>query len=227
MKTCLECGETKPLEEFHVHPLAGRHPRCKICRNAENRARAKALSPGKKKLRRMAKRASHQRAKARYKARIKKEKLEAEIKANESLYLVVKAEIEAGCTYCDIRLAHDLSVRFLKRLLEYEGHCYKTETVIDRIKPALDTEYGETGLREYTWPWLKSPLSRYSMRVDLFYPQINLAVEFNGPHYYKEIGYGNLDEVKARDRAKYGLLSKHDADLRIITDEESIIKDLN
>ncbi len=35
-KTCVACGELKPLQEFHrssLH-LEGRHPRCKVCKNA-------------------------------------------------------------------------------------------------------------------------------------------------------------------------------------------------
>ncbi len=128
----------------------------------------------------------------------------------------------AGCLKKDIQVAHDLSRRFLNRLIKHQGHCYKTETVIDRIKPTLDAEFGETGLREYTWPWLKSPLSGFLMRVDLYYPDSGIVVEFNGPQHYQEIGYKNLEEVQIRDKVKYHLLKKHDVALMIITDENSI-----
>jgi hypothetical protein len=34
-KTCTKCGETKPLEEFHLHKKGkfGRHPQCRTCRS--------------------------------------------------------------------------------------------------------------------------------------------------------------------------------------------------
>jgi len=41
MKTCLECQEPKPLEEFPLQPGGrdGRHPLCKPCRAAQERRR--------------------------------------------------------------------------------------------------------------------------------------------------------------------------------------------
>lgn len=40
-KTCTLCLETKPIDQFHRHPLSkdGRKPRCKSCQNAAENAR--------------------------------------------------------------------------------------------------------------------------------------------------------------------------------------------
>ncbi|MBU1827050.1 MAG: hypothetical protein KJ731_01010 [Alphaproteobacteria bacterium] len=41
LKSCCECGEVKPLSEYHVNNtnIDGRQGRCKACVNARNRGR--------------------------------------------------------------------------------------------------------------------------------------------------------------------------------------------
>ncbi len=121
----------------------------------------------------------------------------------------------------------EISLRFLKKLIKYRGRCYKRETVIDRIKPILDKEYGERGIREKTWGWLKNPATNYNLRIDIYYPSSNIAVEFNGPqHYMRGKGirraYGPLKKQQQRDSAKYRLLAEHNITLRIITHEDTM-----
>lgn len=43
-RECLKCGETKPLSDFHKHPLmkSGYVNKCKKCNNAENKANREA-----------------------------------------------------------------------------------------------------------------------------------------------------------------------------------------
>lgn len=38
LKTCIKCGQEKPLEEFHAYSRSkdGKRPRCKTCRKEEN-----------------------------------------------------------------------------------------------------------------------------------------------------------------------------------------------
>lgn len=170
--------------------------------------------------RRLKGKASYKIAKKKYRKKIKLEEQQAQIEQNKLLYQQILSE---DLTHVETQLKYDISKRFLVRLLKYKGNCYKTETVIDRIKPNLDEYYGEKGEREASWSWLISPLSNYRLRVDLFYPQKNLVVEFNGPQHYREIGYKNLSDVQIRDARKYTLLKEHDINLRIITKESEVL----
>ncbi len=69
-----------------------------------------------------------------------------------------------------------------------------------------------------TFPWLKhynNGKSRAgSLRIDLFYPQYNLCIEFDGEGHFQQIdwkkgGNESLEEVQKRDRLKDRLIQKH------------------
>jgi hypothetical protein len=220
MKRCNTCLVIKPLNEFHKHPLVGTHPSCKICRNTKNRMRKFLLSDEQKKQRRINKKESHQRAKEKYKNRLKLEKLENEVRQNKLLYEVITSD-SSILTIKEITQKYDISTRFYKRLLKYRGNCYKTETVIDRIKPKLDDYFQEIGIREKTFDWLINTTG-YKLKIDIFYLKSNIAVEYNGLQHYQEIGYGNLEEVQLRDKIKSSLLKSNGIQLLVFTSEEEI-----
>jgi len=227
-RVCIECENRKPLVEFFSYSNGCIRPKCKICKRADDRRkykiRVESRSFEERKCLRLRSREAHKRAHKAYRERLRAKNREEQIIKHKQLYSSITKDLEDGLFKNEIRLKYDLSTRFLKRLLKYKGNCYKTETVIDRIKPGLDKYYGSSAEREYSWSWLKSPLTGTRMRVDLYYPGLNLAVEFNGPQHYREIGYGNLKEVQVRDKAKYKLLTNHAIDLRIITNEMEILK---
>lgn len=84
--------------------------------------------------------------------------------------------------------------RLMKRLLD---RIYPNESYIDRIRP----------------DWLKNPRTGYPLELDRFYPNLNLAFEYNGPQHYKpsfseqhiEAEVKQVQQQKIRDQIKLDL----------------------
>lgn len=73
-------------------------------------------------------------------------------------------------------------------------------------------------MTQKTFPWLKNVNNGKSrpgsLRIDLFYPQYNLCVEFDGAGHFQEISWKkgsdeSLRDIQERDRLKDFLVKKH------------------
>lgn len=99
----------------------------------------------------------------------------------------------------------------------------KTERfVLGRIDAILGHQY--SCLREHTFPWLKNPKTEYHLYLDAFYPDLNLAIEYNGVHHYKGSNrfdsHDSLKQRQQRDKTKATLLVEHNIRLLIIKYDE-------
>lgn len=105
----------------------------------------------------------------------------------------------SGKSFCSIHCCQKhrrLSVRQLRLLSQLTG---------SGIEVAL----------ERSWPWLYRSANKRKqrMRVDLYLPEFNVAVEYDGEHHHNpkrcQNGPDGFAKVQARDRAKDRLLSEH------------------
>lgn len=65
---------------------------------------------------------------------------------------------------------------------------------------------------EKTWDWLKSPFSTHKLRVDIFIPSHNVAIEYDGrQHKEKAFAHGRetLSKIQIRDRHKDMTVAQH------------------
>ena len=68
--------------------------------------------------------------------------------------------------------------------------------------------------KEKTFSWLKNPETNYKLRIDAFFPEHNLAVEYNGPQHYRlyKRYYSSEEKLEKRkklDKLKNDLLKEH------------------
>ncbi|MCK9482999.1 MAG: hypothetical protein M0R34_01380 [Candidatus Marinimicrobia bacterium] len=79
----------------------------------------------------------------------------------------------------------------------------------------LITEILKAGtiIRYKTWPWLISPISGYCMNVDAYFPEFNMALEYQGKQHFEPIEYfGGIESFNnqiVRDIRKKELLKEH------------------
>lgn len=65
---------------------------------------------------------------------------------------------------------------------------------------------------EKSWPWLHRPRKIQRMRVDLWLPELRIAIEYDGEHHFRVANGGDaqqLSEIQDRDRVKDRLLKDH------------------
>lgn len=79
------------------------------------------------------------------------------------------------------------------------GYRWSQHKALDVIEQVLN----EKAVRDRRYNWMKSPKG-YSLEIDGYYPQHNLAVEFQGQHHYKKsfLGYGDLQYQQQCDQIK-------------------------
>lgn len=81
--------------------------------------------------------------------------------------------------------------------------------IFDIVKEFVDSK----AVCEKEWNWLTNNDTGYKMRVDIFCPSLNLAIEYDGRHHYDpkafNIGEEGLAKIKARDAEKECLLSEN------------------
>lgn len=70
--------------------------------------------------------------------------------------------------------------------------------------------------REKRFNWLRSPITNYHLRVDVFYPEYKLCVEFDGESHFRPIQFlpnqdpeKEFERVKLHDALKNELIPKH------------------
>jgi hypothetical protein len=90
-----------------------------------------------------------------------------------------------------------------------------------RIANRLEELTGEKPELEKTWPWLRSPISKQRLRVDIYFPHQNLAIEYHGRQHFDPKAFshnqGSFEKIQIRDRAKIELLKSHNIPLAILT----------
>jgi hypothetical protein len=99
--------------------------------------------------------------------------------------------------------------------------CYFKKRRISQRQLAIEKRLlnlGHEVLMEKSWPWLKSPFSKQRLRVDLFLPKINLAIEYHGRQHFQKCagGIDKLTRTKALDAEKQRLLSAHKIPLLVL-----------
>lgn len=77
------------------------------------------------------------------------------------------------------------------------------------VKNCLGNDYK----LEKTFPWLRNPVTNRPLFIDVFYPELKLAIEVDGGQHYTICQYAptkeSLEELQERDRAKDRLLKEH------------------
>lgn len=86
---------------------------------------------------------------------------------------------------------------------------------------------GETPIKEKTFDWLINKATNQKLRIDAYYPNSNIAIEYNGPqHYYIDGRFTKnqeaLDYRKTLDMIKYDLIKQHGIHLIIIHFKDKI-----
>lgn len=75
---------------------------------------------------------------------------------------------------------------------------------------------------EYTFDWLINPNTNRHLKLDAYYPQLNLAIEVDGEQHYKDTSiFGSCDKQIERDNIKNELLKQHNINLIRITYKDS------
>ena len=104
--------------------------------------------------------------------------------------------------------------------LKHMYHSQEETAVVDILERLLN----ESALRQHSFPWLVSSLNR-TMHIDAYFPQANLAVEYDGRHHQEYVPFYNkslraFHELQQRDREKELLFIQHDIPLLRIADNE-------
>lgn len=73
-------------------------------------------------------------------------------------------------------LKKKLGLRQIKK-----GRPTNCSIVFNKISKFLNEDY----CLEKTFDWLKSPVTNHSLMIDAFFPNLNLAVEYDGPQHFK------------------------------------------
>jgi hypothetical protein len=112
----------------------------------------------------------------------------------------------AGKFYC----SNDCRVRSQRKSINQVS-------IADRIEDLT----GEKPELEKTWPWLRSPISNQRLRVDIYLPIRNLAIEYHGRQHFDPKGFshsrGSFEKIQIRDKAKIELLKTHNIPLVILS----------
>jgi hypothetical protein len=75
---------------------------------------------------------------------------------------------------------------------------------------------------EKRWEWLRNPVTGAQLRIDIYLPEQNVAIEYDGELHRRDWGSsGRLEKVKQRDAAKNALLRQHGIPLLRITKFQS------
>lgn len=95
------------------------------------------------------------------------------------------------------------------------GSCYLKARRISLRQLNIAGKIEDAGFRvelERRWEWLRSPRTRMPLRVDIYLPDQNVAIEYDGRHH-KEHTFSKskegLDRIIQRDAEKDALLSEH------------------
>lgn len=83
--------------------------------------------------------------------------------------------------------------------------------------------YSMKCISEYRFDWLISDKG-YVMPVDMYFPELNLIIEYNGQQHYFPVDFGCGEEIacaryeaqRRRDKLKYKLIEKHGFNLLIV-----------
>lgn len=97
------------------------------------------------------------------------------------------------------------------------------------LKGLLEEITGLEALEEVSFDWCRST-KNYIMRVDMFFPDLNLIVEYNGAQHYKPVKFGSsrtesiqkFVKQKKRDQLKYELIRKNGYVLLVVPYWESL-----
>lgn len=86
---------------------------------------------------------------------------------------------------------------------------------------------GEAPIKEKTFDWLINTETNQKLRIDAYYPNANIAIEYNGPqHYYVDGRYTKTEEeLNYRinlDQSKYALIKQHNIHLIVIHYQDKI-----
>lgn len=95
---------------------------------------------------------------------------------------------------------------------------------------------GEKPLKEYTFEWLKNPKTNRNLYIDAYFPNNNIAFEYDGPQHFEPIdrygGKKSLKQTQYLDNIKNNLLKKNNIKLIRFPyykphTRESIIKEIS
>ena len=135
--------------------------------------------------------------------------------------------IQIRCATCDKPMRIRVSQSHRKQYCSHECqftnmHSSAEEQLVLRILSSL---LGEQPTRQLSFPWLTNPSTSQRMRLDAYFPNHNLAVEYDGKMHRKFIKFFHSTEqefldLQQRDRIKEQLVREHGMLFMRIVDTE-------
>lgn len=85
----------------------------------------------------------------------------------------------------------------------------------------FESYLGESPNREFTFDWLRNPLTNRKLPIDAYFPKHNIAIEYNGPQHYQIDNLytktqEDLDYRQNLDKIKYQLIIDHGVNLVVV-----------
>lgn len=93
--------------------------------------------------------------------------------------------------------------------------------ILGQVDKVLGRQYSR--LLEHTFEWLINPETGYHLYIDAFYPELALAVEYNGIYHYEDTGFDNrysLEQRQTLDTLKAKLIAEHGLKLLVLRYDE-------
>ena len=81
-----------------------------------------------------------------------------------------------------------------------------------------EDQLGKNYVIEQTFDWLRNPKTNHNLYIDIYYPELNLAIEVDGKQHYDFVplfhnNIEDLHESQERDKIKAEFLKEHNIDL--------------
>lgn len=139
-------------------------------------------------------------------------------KINDKEYLLESYLI----TEEELILSWFIAKKIYDKVIRYDSVQWVNEKkTVDLVLEVLKTN---NIIRYMSWAWLKSPVSGFNMNVDAFFPEFNLALEYQGLQHFQPIDYfGGESSFKNqcfRDSKKKELLKQHNITLLEVNKDE-------
>lgn len=124
------------------------------------------------------------------------------------------------------------SIKKLLTILNINNSCYNKQSKLQQYmltfcENILGTEYE----LEKSFEWLKNDLTGRKLFIDIYYPNLNIAIEVDGEqHYARNKWKENLEQIQQRDQCKNRLLEEHDIlliRLKYNDSKQTIVNKLN
>lgn len=108
----------------------------------------------------------------------------------------------------------------------FPGDCQSANYVILKY----EEYFGEKAEKEKMFSWLKNPKTKQNLRIDAYFPEHNIALEYNGPqHYHIDSRYTkdqqSLEYRQYLDKLKISILAKYNIPTIVVHYKDKVTND--